>query len=194
MKKVLSLIAALSLTLSMSATVFAAETGPAIGDVTKNNTQDISITAQYEKGKDNIPTVYHVTVSWEQTGTLVYNEDGDNLSWNTNDLIYNRTPVSTGSWKVGTGDNAPKVNITVTNRSNAAVKASIDQVKAQGTLTVTGSGSEPVTVDSAAKEDLAAPGTEQKDYLTYTITDVKGAITSTDTQIATLTVKIEAAN
>ena len=193
MKKVLSLIAALSLTLSMSATVFAAEeTGPANEDLSKG--QDISITAAYEKGQDNIPTVYHVTVSWNQTGTLVYNEDGDNLSWNPNDLTYTRTTVSTGKWDVGTGDAAPKVNITVTNRSNAAVKASIDQVKAQGTLTVTGNDSAPVKVESAAKEDLKAPGEEQKGYLTYTITDVKGAITSTDTQIATLTVKIEAAN
>ena len=192
MKKVLSLIAALSLTLSMSVTVFADETGPAIGDLP--NGQDISITAQYEKGADKIPTVYHVTVSWNQTGTLVYNEDGDNLSWNPNDLTYTRTPVSTGSWEVGTDTNAPKVNITVTNRSNAAVNASIDQVKAQGTLAVTGSGSEPVTVASAAQEDLNATGTEQKGYLTYTITNVEGAITSADTQIATLTVKIEAAN
>ena len=129
MKKVLSLIAALSLTLSMSATVFAAEgTGSAIDDLSKG--QDISITAAYEKGQDNIPTVYHVTVSWNQAGTLVYNEDGDNLSWNPNDLTYTRTTVSTGKWDVGTGDNAPKVNITVTNRSNAAVNASIAEVKA----------------------------------------------------------------
>lgn len=193
MKKVLSLIAALSLTLSMSATVFAAEeTGPAIKELP--NGQNISITATYEKGKEIVETTYHVTVSWNQTGTLVYNEDGDNLSWNTNDLIYNRTPVSTGKWDVGTGDNAPKVNITVTNRSNAAVNASIAEVKAQGTLTVTGSGSEPVKVNSAASEDLAAPGTEQKDHLTYTITSVEGAITKADTKIATLTVKIEAAN
>lgn len=193
MKKVLSLIAALSLTLSMSATVFAAEeNGPAIKELP--NGQNISITATYEKGKEIVETTYHVTVSWEQTGTLVYNEDGDNLSWNPNDLTYTRTTVSTGKWDVGTGDNAPKVNITVTNRSNAAVKASIDQVKAQGTLTVTGSGSEPVKVNSAASEDLAASGTEQKDHLTYTITSVEGAITKADTKIATLTVKIEAAN
>lgn len=192
MKKVLSLIAALSLTLSMSATVFAAEeTGPAIEDLSKG--QDISITATYEKGKEIVETTYHVTVSWEQTGTLVYNEDGDNLSWNPNDLTYTRTTVSTGSWKVGTDADAPKVNITVTNRSNAAVKASIDQVKAQGTLTVTGNDSAPVKVESAAKEDLKATGEEQKGYLTYTITNVEGAITSADTQIATLTVKIEAA-
>lgn len=193
MKKVLSLIAALSLTLSMSATVFAADNDP-IKDVNTGNTKDISITAAYEKGQDKIPTVYHVTVSWNQTGTLVYNEDGDNLSWNTKDLIYTRNPVSTGEWNVGTGDKAPKVDITVTNRSNAAVNASIEKVEAKGTLTVTGSASALVTVASAASEDLKAAGTEQKGYLTYTITNVEGAITSTDTQIATLTVKIEAAS
>lgn len=193
MKKVLSLIAALSLTLSMSATVFAAEeTGPAIENLPKG--QDISITAQYEKGADKIPTVYHVTVSWNQTGTLVYNEDGDNLSWNPGNLTYTRTPVSTGSWEVGTDANAPKVNITVTNRSNAAVNASIAEVKAQGSLTVTGDASALVKVDSAANEDLNAQGTEKTGELTYTITNVEGAITSADTKIATLTVKIEAAN
>ncbi len=192
MKKVLSLIAALSLTLSMSATVFAADNDP-IEDVNTGNTKDISITAQYEKGKDNIQTTYHVTVSWEQTGTLVYNEDGDNLSWNPNDLTYTRTPVSTGSWKVGTDADAPKVNITVTNKSNAAVNASIAEVKAQDSLIVTGNASELVKVNSAAKEDLNAPGEEQKGYLTYTITGVTGEITEKST-IATLTVKIEAAN
>lgn len=192
MKKVLSLIAALSLTLSMSATVFAADNDP-IEDVNTGNTKDISITAQYEKGKDNIQTTYHVTVSWEQTGTLVYNEDGDNLSWNTNDLTYTRNPVSTGEWNVGTGDNAPKVNITVTNRSNAAVKASISQVTAKVTK-VDGTLPAEVTVASAAKDDVNETGEAQKGYLTYTITDVEGAITSADTQIATLTVKIEAAN
>lgn len=194
MKKALSLIAALSLTLSMSATVFADETSATIDDVTTHNTKDIAITAQYTKGENIIPTVYNVTVSWNQTGTLVYNEDGDNLSWNPNDLTYTRTPVSTGSWEVGTDTNAPKVNITVTNRSNAAVNASIAEVKAKGSLTVTGDDSEPVKVESAAKKDLNAPGKEQKGYLTYTITNVEGAITSADTQIATLTVKIEAAN
>lgn len=193
MKKVLSLIAALSLTLSMSATVFAdEETGPAIEDLPKS--QPISITAQYTKGENIIPTVYNVTVSWNQTGTLVYKEKSDTYTWNPGSLDYTHTVDNGGDWSLGEGDNAPKVNITVTNRSNAAVKASIDQVKAQGTLAVTGNGSEPVTVASAAQEDLNAPGKEQKGYLTYTITNVEGAITSADTQIATLTVTIEAAN
>lgn len=188
MKKVLSLIAALSLTLSMSATVFAAEeTGPAIEDLSKG--QDISITAAYEKGQDNIPTVYHVTVSWNQTGTLTYTVGSDTYNWNTTSLAYDKVDGK-GKWECADA----KVNITVTNRSNAAVKASIDQVKAQGTLAVTGNGSEPVKVNSAAKEDLKAPGEEQKGYLTYTITNVEGAITKADTKIATLTVKIEAAN
>ena len=192
MKKALSLIAALSLTLSMSATVFAdEETGPAIEDLPKG--QDISITAQYEKGADKIPTVYHVTVSWEQTGTLVYKEKSDTYTWNPGSLDYTHTVDDGGDWFLGEGDNAPKVNITVTNRSNAAVNASIAEVKAKGSLTVTGDDSEPVTVASAAKEDLTATGSEQKGNLTYTITGVTGAIDQ-NTTIATLTVKIEAAN
>lgn len=187
MKKVLSLIAALSLTLSMSATVFAAEeTGPTIEDLPKG--QDISITAAYEKGQDNILTTYHVTVSWEQTGTLAYSVGSDTYDWQTDSLTYNKTE-GTGKWECADA----KVNITVTNRSNAAVNASIAEVKAQDSLTVTGSASALVKVDSAAKEDLTAKGTEQKGHLTYTITGVTGKITKEST-IATLTVKIEAAN
>lgn len=187
MKKVLSLIAALSLTLSMSATVFAAEeTGPAI-DVLPNG-QNISITAAYEKGQDNIPTVYHVTVSWNQTGTLTYTVGSDTYNWNTTSLAYDKVDGK-GKWECADA----KVNITVTNRSNAAVNASIAEVKAQGSLTVTGNASELVKVNSAAKEDLKATGEEQKGYLTYTITGVTGEITEKST-IAKLTVKIEAAN
>lgn len=191
MKKVLSLIAALSLTLSMSATVFAAEeTGPAIKDLP--NGQNISITATYEKGKEIVETTYHVTVSWNQTGTLVYNEDGDNLSWNPNDLTYTRTTVSTGKWDVGTGDNAPKVNITVTNRSNAQVYASITKVEGVNGITVDGNQSEGVIVDSAAK-GLDVKGEQQTKTLTYEITGVTGKITG-ETQIATLTVGLSASN
>ena len=109
MKKVLSLIAALSLTLSMSATVFAAEgTGTAIEDLSKG--QDISITAAYEKGQDNIPTVYHVTVSWNQTGTLTYTVGSDTYNWNTTSLAYDKVDGK-GKWECADA----KVNITVTN-------------------------------------------------------------------------------
>lgn len=189
MKKVLSLIAALSLTLSMSATVFAAEeTGPAIGDVTKNNTQDIAITAQYTKGENKIPTVYHVTVSWNQTGTLTYTVGSDTYNWDTTRLAYDKVN-GTGKWDyTGAG-----VNITVTNRSNAAVKASISDVK-YSVDTFEGTLPEPVTVGSAAINGLeTTEGKPQTGTLTYTITKVDGAITDNGS-IATLTVKIEAAN
>lgn len=188
MKKVLSLIAALSLTLSMSATVFAAETGSTIGDVTKNNTQDIAITAQYTKGENKIPTVYNVTVSWEQTGTLKYSVGSDTYDWQTDSLSYHKTP---GEAKWDYTD--AKVNITVTNRSNAKVKASISGVK-YSVDTFEGTLPEPVTVGSAAINGLeTTEGKPQTGTLTYTITKVDGAITDNGS-IATLTVKIEAAN
>lgn len=191
MKKVLSLIAALSLTLSMSATVFAAEgTGPAIEDLSKG--QDISITAAYEKGQDNIPTVYHVTVSWEQTGTLVYKEKSDTYTWNPGSLGYTHTTDNGGDWSLGEGDNAPKVNITVTNRSNAQVYASITKVEGVGGITVSGNKPEGVIVDSAAK-GLDVRGEQQTKTLTYEITGVTGKITG-KTQIATLTVGLSASN
>ena len=185
MKKVLSLIAALSLTLSMSATVFAAETGPAIEDLPKG--QDISITAAYEKGQDNIPTVYHVTVSWEQTGTLTYTVGSDTYNWNTTSLAYDKVDGK-GKWECADA----KVNITVTNRSNAQVYASITKVEGVGGITVDGNQSEGVIVDSAAK-GLDVKGEQQTKTLTYEITGVTGKITG-KTQIATLTVGLSASN
>ncbi len=191
MKKVLSLIAALSLTLSMSATVFAAEaTGPAIGDLPKG--QNISITATYEKGKEIVETTYHVTVSWEQTGTLVYKENSDTYTWNPDSLDYTHDVDNGGDWSLGKGDNAPKVNITVTNRSNAQVYASITKVEGVGGITVDGKASVGVTVASAAK-GLNEQGELQTETLTYEITGVTGKITGR-TQIATLTVGLSASN
>lgn len=191
MKKVLSLIAALSLTLSMSATVFAAEeTGPAIEDLPKG--QNISITATYEKGKEIVETTYHVTVSWEQTGTLVYKENSDTYTWNPDSLDYTHDVDNGGDWSLGKGDNAPKVKITVTNRSNAQVYASITKVEGVGGITVNGNQSEGVIVDSAAK-GLDVKGEQQTKTLTYEITGVTGKITS-KTQIATLTVGLSASN
>ena len=191
MKKVLSLIAALSLTLSMSATVFAAEeTGPAIKELP--NGQNISITATYEKGKEIVETTYHVTVSWEQTGTLVYKENSDTYTWNPDSLDYTHDVDNGGDWSLGKGDNAPKVNITVTNRSNAQVYASITKVEGVGGITVNGNQSEGVIVDSAAK-GLDVKGEQQTKTLTYEITGVTGKITG-KTQIATLTVGLSASN
>ena len=189
MKKVLSLIAALSLTLSMSATVFAAEeTGPAIDDVTTNNTQDISITAQYTKGENIVPNVYHVTVSWEQTGTLKYSVGSDTYDWQTDSLSYHKTP---GEAKWDYTDAG--VNITVTNRSNATVKASISNVT-HTVATFEGSSSGDVTVGSAAINGLeTTEGKPQTGKLTYTITNIDGEITENG-PIAKLTVKIEAAS
>ena len=191
MKKVLSLIAALSLTLSMSATVFAAEeTGPAIKELP--NGQNISITATYEKGKEIVETTYHVTVSWEQTGTLVYKENSDTYTWNPDSLDYTHDVDNGGDWSLGKGDNAPKVNITVTNRSNARVYASITKVEGVNGITVDGNKSEGVIVASAAK-GLDVKGEQQTKTLTYEITGVTGKITG-KTQIATLTVGLFASN
>lgn len=184
MKKVLSLIAALSLTLSMSATVFADETSATIDDVTTNHTKDIAITAQYTKGENIIPTVYNVTVSWEKTGDLQYTVGSDTYNWQTDSLTYSKTP-GTGEW---TGKTA-QVNITVTNRSNADVKAS---VSVTSSLTLTDEKPADVVVPTAAK-GLTESGEAQSKGMVYRITDVSGAIDQ-DTTIATLTVKIEAAN
>lgn len=79
----------------------------------------------------------------------------------------------------------------MTNRSNAAVKASVS-VTSPSSVTLTDEKPADVVVPTAAK-GLTEPGKAQSKGMVYKITDVSGTIDQ-DTTIATLTVTIEAAN
>ena len=71
MKKIMSLVLALALVLSMGATVFAAESEPV---ETVPDSKDINVTAGYTAPTYSAAaTVYHVVIGWQQTGTITYN-------------------------------------------------------------------------------------------------------------------------
>lgn len=198
MKKIMSLVLALALVLSMGVTVFAEE--PATVE-TVPGSKNIDVTAGYTAPSYTVgDTVYHVVVAWSQSGTITYTGDQYTYTWNPNDGDYGRYN-QTGEAAHWTVTDA-KVAITVTNKSNAPITATCAAPKAEKGITVTGSydadsngelaleSAAPATVGPDTTEDQLK-GTEQKASATYTITGVDGTITAAGT-IATITVSINA--
>ena len=205
MKKIMSLVLALALVLSMGITVFAAEsTNPTTvkSEDIDNNRTNIDVTAGYTAPSYTVAsTVYHVVVAWEKAGTIKYVGDNFTYTWNpetgdNGEYTKNGTPAH---WEVSAD---AKVAITVTNKSNAAITATCG-APAVAIGTVTSIAGHYGTDESAteAKLDLesAAPkitgpndgltGTEQKASATYTITGVNGTIGEAGV-IATISVTI----
>ena len=207
MKKIMSLVLALALVLSMGVTVFAEEsTNPTTvtNDEIENNNTNIDVTAGYEKPSYTVAsTVYHVVVAWEKSGTIKYVGDNFTYTWHP----------ETGGNGAYTKDGTPahwevsadaKVAITVTNKSNAAITATCGApAVAIGTVTGIvghyGDGTDqtaelnlesaaPATVGPDATGDQLK-GTERKASATYTITGVDGTIAGAGT-IATISVTI----
>lgn len=193
MKKILSMILALAMVMSLSVTVFAAnpDTHTDVG-----GSSDVAITANYNGQSDTVGTVYHVTVSWAQTGTITYTNAYATYTWNPaetgeNAMQYVKSDAHDAKW---TCENAA-VAITVVNRSNAAIQATCAAPVGVGSVTgIAGSyDKNTLTLDSAAPEHTSEQtGTPKMDTATYTITNVTGEISANDT-IATITVSINAA-
>ena len=213
MKKIMSLVLALALVLSMGVTVFAAGnsgsttvTDPAD---TEHNSESIDVTAGYTAPTYSTgDTVYHVVVAWEKTGTITYAGNQYYYDWKVDEnnfgYVKDDTKSTNAGWKV---DNAT-VAITVTNKSNAAITATCSAPAAKTDTGVTaieghyGDGTAQtaeLNLKSAAPETVGPnttenqlKGTAQEGNATYTITDVKGAISQTDIVIGTITVSISA--
>lgn len=202
MKKIMSLVLALALVLSMGVTVFADENS---GSTTvtdpadpANNSKDINVTAGYTKPSHTVEgIVYHVVVAWSQTGTITYTGDQYTYTWNPSEGDYGRYD-QTGEAAHWTVTDA-KVAITVTNKSNAAITATCAEPKKVGNVTVTGSydatSHGQLELESAAPAESELPtkleGTKQEATATYTITGVDGTITGAGA-IATINVSISA--
>lgn len=207
MKKIMSLVLALALVLSMGVTVFAEEsTNPTTvtNDEIENNNTNIDVTAGYTAPSYAVAgTVYHVVVAWQKSGTVKYVGDNFTYTWNpeTGDNgAYTKTGTA-AHWEVSAD---AKVAITVTNKSNAAITATCGApAVAIGTVTGIvghyGDGTDqtaelnlesaaPATVGPDATEDQLK-GTERKTSATYTITGVDGTIAGAGT-IATISVTI----
>lgn len=136
MKKILSLILALALVMSLSVTAFAAEEGVGTGDY------EIDISAVYQPGTAS-DEIISVDISW---GAMTFTYHG----------------AAEGQWNPGTHDydggaeahwDATGNTITVVNHSNAAVKATFTYTPT--VTSVTGS------FNNATLELPTAVGTEK---------------------------------
>ena len=195
MKKIMSLVLALALVLSMGVTVFAAESEPV---ETVPGSKDINVTAGYTEPSYTVAgTVYHVVVAWSQTGTITYTGDQYTYTWKPGEGDYGRYD-KTGDAAHWTVTDA-KVAITVTNKSNAAITATCAEPRGETGITVTGDydtvSNGKLVLESAAPSADKLPGTvdgtKQEATATYTITNVDGTITGAG-KIATISVTITA--
>lgn len=204
MKKIMSLVLALALVLSMGVTVFADENS---GSTTvtdpidaAGNSKDINVTAGYTAPTyKSAGTVYHVVIGWKQTGTITYKDASYTYTWNAEQTKY-ETPeeAKTAAWTVS----GAAVEITVTNKSNAAITATCAAPAAgAGITTFTGHYGDGTDQKAVLECGSAAPATitpnnlegkEVSKTATYTITNVDGKIGSDNAVIATINVSISA--
>ena len=198
MKKALALILALALVFALSINAFASEsthdsrtdpaTFPGAGD-------DVYISAAYNHLDDQAPTVYYVTVAWQQEGTIQYENGYTVYKWNPtgeNEMTYTVDRNVDGKWTIARA----AVKVTVTNRSNADVYVQCSDIAPQGNVTEIQAGvtNQSFKLDSPAPDPAAVqasvPPTEET--ATYTINSVTGSIDTNEANIGKLTVSLSA--
>ncbi len=172
MKKMISLLAAAALVCTMSTTAFAADqTGVNTGEYSNN------VKGTYQAGGAS-DTVYSVDITWEDMSFTYTAGQG---TWDPENHSY--TGGSEASW-------SGSKNITVTNHSNAAVKATAKFEADSGYESTT------MTFDNNEATVATAVGTEVASAPSATITVTPGgtlAESANGGKIGTITVSIAAA-
>lgn len=196
MKKILSMILALTMIFSLSITAFAAdEDSTTLGSA---YSKDITVGASYTEGETtNATTIYSVKVTWAVTNPS-YAAGDTTYSWNTTDLKY-ESSTEAATWTNGS------VSINVSNSSNAAITAtvtyndttsdeltsSVAWADSKSTATV---GSAAVNSDGVALEQTSTEtGTVQTAIFSGTVS-VSGTITEAVDSVGTVTVSLTKAN
>lgn len=198
MKKIMSLVLALALVLSMGVTVFAEENSGSttVTDLTDpaNNSKDIDVTAGYTAPTHtSAGEVYHVVISWEKGGNLSYTDATYEYTWNPEsgaNGAYVKAEKTPAQWDF----DGANVKITVTNKSNATITATCGDITGKNGVTVTGNyGTEGkiLELESAAPENITDLfGHQVTKSTTCTINNVSGAISKDNTVVASISVTI----
>lgn len=175
MKKIIAAALALTMTLGLSTTAFAAE-----GSVNGAGTgaQDpINVTAKYNDGATT-PTVYSVDLTWEDM-TFTYNASGTR-TWNPDTHTY--TDTTSAGWDKTTAE------VTATNHSNAAVNVTVAYAQT-GDYGVTGTLSNANFNLAAGVEGDYANAASDKATLTISGTP-NSTVTAEGVTVGTITVTI----
>lgn len=176
MKKIIAAALALTMTLGMSTSAFAAE-GSVDGAGT--GAQDpINVTAKYNDGTTT-QTVYSVDLTWDDM-IFTYNESGTR-TWNPDTHTY--TESTTSGWDKTTA------SVTATNHSNAAVTVKFDYTP-QGATGVNASMSKDSFKLAAGVENKPNEAATDSSILTITGTP-NNSVTAEGVTIGTITVTIE---
>ena len=170
MKKILSLILALALVMSLSVTAFAAT-----NDGTENTSIDVN--AMYSDGVST-PDVISVNVEWGAM-SFTYSVSGTK-QWDATKHEY--TTDSDATWT------ASGNTVTVTNHSNVAVKAELSFAADAAYNTVTGSFDKAeLLLDSG---DGLTYANADKETAKLTLAGTLANTVTTSTKVGTITVKI----
>lgn len=111
MKRIITLLMALAMVMSLSVTAFASDLG-----------ESKDVTAKYEQNESEQP-IYNVDLNWGDL-TFTYTETTTKV-WNPDTHTYDTT--TTGSW------DKTESSITVTNHSNVSVDVSMSVTPVGGT-------------------------------------------------------------
>lgn len=121
MKRIFSILLALTLMLALAVPAFATTIEPTQGESSKN------VTATYKTSADEVVHTYYVTVEWN-VPAFTYNFQGKQYTWQTGTMNYKETgSTGTAGWgDAETHSESETKNITlmVTNRSDMAVNCS----------------------------------------------------------------------
>lgn len=190
MKKIMSLVLALALVLSMGVTVFAEESDTV---ETVPGSKNIDVTAKYEAGnKAWGGEKYYVIISWTEANSLKYKDNTVTYNWNTTDMKYEESKDTDGAF---VSDGKDVITVKVENKSNMAITATCLVNKENGYEMNVDYGA---TNGSSFDVDTNAP----KNYTdvnavksvtggtSVTISNVSGTALTQETKVATLTVTI----
>lgn len=171
MKKILSLVLALALVMSLGVTAFAAE-------INGDNSKDV--TANYQAGETS-QKVYLVDIVW---GSLEFTyTDASEGTWDPETHTYTGTKAA--EWSCAEGAN----KVEVTNHSNAEVTVEIANSNVLQGVTMTWDKA-TLTLPTADNGENGAAGTPTTDSALLTVT---GAITDTGAKqtLGTVTITLK---